>query len=215
MKRIPEKEEAIKGEEAYEYMNDHKLKDIEWIYKPFIKEIVRQNIRGEYLEVGAGPGFLATMIVEQLPDVKITAIDISPQMAEKSREYIKKKNLEQKINYKVVDATDKEKMSQLHKYNLIYSSFSLHHWRNPTQIFSNLWNVADEKGTIMVYDFKRVWWLYYAPLKASDSETIRSSYMRSELKYILNNSEVDNFKIKTLFPGFFQVVIAHKNGQLN
>ena len=56
-------------------------------FRGFLKRLRENNVKGRYLEVGDGPGILATMIAENDRDVSVTALDISPDMISVSSEY--------------------------------------------------------------------------------------------------------------------------------
>jgi len=126
--RIEQKEEAIGGvEEARKYAEAHK-KYARLMYRAFFKELGALHVSGDYLEMGAGPGFLAIMIAERDPDVNITAVDLSLDMATVANEYINERKLQDRINYVVGDVGDQDMMEGLGKFDLVYSTFSLHHW---------------------------------------------------------------------------------------
>jgi len=59
-------------------------------YRAFLKNLQSQDVKGRYLEIGAGPGVLAVEIARAHPEVKIIAVDISPDMATVGREYVNK-----------------------------------------------------------------------------------------------------------------------------
>lgn len=208
--RIEQKEEAIGGvEEAQKYAEAHK-KYARLMYRAFLKDLKALHISGDYLEMGAGPGFLAIMIAERNPDVSITAVDLSLDMATVANEYITERKLQDRIHYVVGDAGDQDMMEGLGKFDLVYSTFSLHHWKDPETAISNLWNAVKDKGTLYIHDFKRVWWLCFLPLKGGEIDSIRASYTPKELRTILQQLGITNYEIKTLFPFFLQSIIARK-----
>ncbi len=209
-RRIAHKDESIAWSGgAKEYAEAHrKFADMQ--YGAFVKDMKALNLSGHYLEVGAGPGFLAIMIAEDNPDVRITAVDISPEMAAVAQEYIEKKDLQDRIRYLVGDATDEEMISGLGKFDLVYSAFSLHHWKEPEQAIGNLWGAVGDKGVLYVQDFKRVWWLYVLPIKDGFIESVRASYTPGEVKAILQKVGISEYKVKTSFPFFMQSIMAWK-----
>jgi len=208
--RIERKEEAIGGvEEARKFAQAHK-KYAGLMYRAFLKDLKALHVSGNYLEIGAGPGFLAMMIAEHNPDVTITAVDISPDMAAVANEYINERKLQDRIHYLVGDVGDQDMMEGLGKFDLVYSTFSLHHWKDPGISISNLWSAVKDKGILFIHDFKRVWWLCFLPLKGGEIGSVRASYTPEEIRIILQELGVTNYKIKTLFPFFLQSIIACK-----
>ena len=63
----------------------------------FLKIFNALNIKGNCLEIGTGSGILATMLVANNPDIKITATDSSEIMLNIARDYITEKNLNNQI----------------------------------------------------------------------------------------------------------------------
>jgi len=209
-KRIEQDEEALAGaEEAKKYAEAHK-RYAGLMYRTLLKDLGALNISGKYLEIGAGPGFLATMIVENNPDVSITAVDISPGMVSVANEYIQERELQERIRYVIGDASDESTMRELGRFDLVYSAFSLHHWKDPERCISNLWNAVADNGILYIHDFKRVWWLYFLPLRTGEIRSIRASYTPKEIGAILRKLGLGKYKIKTLFPFFLQSIIVWK-----
>lgn len=207
-KRIPHKEESTVTRSAKDYAEAHR-KFADFQFGALIKNVKALNLSGQYLEVGAGPGFLAIMIAEDNPDVHITAVDISPEMAAVAQEYIAEKGLQARIRYLVADATD-ETIEELGKFDLVYSAFSLHHWKEPEKAVSNLWSAVKDNGVLYIQDFKRVWWLYYLPLNGGFMESIRASYTPGEIKATLQKAGISEYQVKTSFPFLMQSIIARK-----
>jgi len=209
-KRIEHKEETITGMENSEHYGETHGKHAELQYRALLKGIKTLNPPGHYLEVGAGPGILATMIAEDNPNINITAVDVSSDMVAVAKEYIQQKNLQDRIHCAICDARDAAAMEGLGKFDLVYSAFSLHHWKDPERCISNLWNALRANGILYIYDLKRVWWLYFLPLNNGFIESIRASYMPDEIGGFFQNLGVSNYKITTSFPFFMQSAIAWK-----
>jgi len=60
-------------------------------YKAFLANLQSLNIKGKYLEVGAGPGVLTVEIARTYPGVEITALELLPDMVRVGREYVARK----------------------------------------------------------------------------------------------------------------------------
>ena len=171
-----------------------------------MKDMKALNKPGHYLEMGAGPGILAIMIAEANPDISITAVDLSPDMAAVANEYIRERKLEDRIRYLVGDVSDENMMQGLGKFDLVYSAFSLHHWRDPDKSISNLWNAVRDNGVLYIYDFKRGWWSRLLPV----IDFLSAAYTPEEIRAILQKLGINNHKIKTLFPSFLQSITVRK-----
>jgi len=208
--RAEHREEAIMGTaDAQHYAETHE-KHAKLIYRAFLKDVRALGVSGRCLEVGAGPGVLAVMMVGQNPDVHITALDLSPDMKAVGEEYIKKKGLGDRIEYVLGDANDVGTIGGLGKFDLVYSTFSLHHWKDPAAAIGNLWNAVGEGGILYVHDLKRVWWSYLLPLGKGDRESIRAAYVPREIKRFLDDVGIKRYEIKTLFPYFWESMVARK-----
>ena len=98
LKRIEHEEEAIVSiNEVRRYAEAQRR--VKFMYRPLAKELQALNIAGSYLEIGAGPGLLATMLVEGNQNLSITAFDLSVQMANTAHEYIRSCQLQDRIHY--------------------------------------------------------------------------------------------------------------------
>lgn len=177
----------------------------------FLKVLHLVNIKGNYLEVGAGSGILATMIVEKYNDVQITATDSSATMLTIAKEYIDNKSLNDRIQLMTGNIEDDEFIKKLGYYDLIYSTFSLHHWKNPTKIISKLMDLLNENGALILYDLKRVWWLYWIPKQSGFFKSIRAAYTTKEIKQMLNGIGITNYTSTTVIPFFLQNITILKS----
>ena len=212
MKRIAEKTHQdnffSNPENARKYLentkNSSKAK-----YSDFLKTIKKLNIKGNYLEVGSGPGILTQIIAKQMPDAKITAIDISKEMIEIAEQDIEQ-SLKDKINYHVADACNIETIKELGKFDLIYSTFTMHHWDNAEIAIKNLFSVLNQNGVLYLLDLKRVFPFYQIPSKSGFIRSIRASYVKKEIKEMLSNCNISDYQLKTLFPFFMQTILINK-----
>ena len=96
LKRIVEnhQDENFSGiENARRYAKEAE-KSSKMRFRGFLNKLAILNIKGEYLEVGAGTGTLAAMIAKDNTKINITAIEMSSDMITVGNEYIKKKKLE-------------------------------------------------------------------------------------------------------------------------
>jgi 2-polyprenyl-3-methyl-5-hydroxy-6-metoxy-1,4-benzoquinol methylase len=179
-------------------------------FRGFLKRLRESNVKGRYLEVGAGSGIMATMIAENDRDVSITALDISSDMVSVAGEYIEKKGLQSQILPITGNIEDEDYIRTLGTFDFIYSTFSLHHWSNPVAVINNLMQLLNDQGILMIYDLKRVWWLYWIPIKNGFFKSIRAAYKPDEIRMILQKTTATRYKIETLFPFFLQNITLRK-----
>jgi ubiquinone/menaquinone biosynthesis C-methylase UbiE len=210
--RIEHAQESISGAtESQQYGERHDA-HARLQYRTLLREIAALNRAGRYLEVGSGTGFLATMVAEHNPAIHITALDLSAHMAALAKERIIEKNLQERISCAIGDAGDAASIGQFGKFDVVYSAFSLHHWKDAEKAIANLWNVLRADGILYIYDLKRVWWLYFLPVNGGFIESIRASYIPQEIHGLFKKLDIKKYKITTLFPFFMQSVIAWKPG---
>jgi len=210
MRRIEEhQEETIFDlESAQEYFNSVIKKSK--LYRPIIQHIKRLNIRGKYLELGSGPCVLTTLLAETIPDIHITAMDISPYMTEIAKQYIAQKHLNHRILPVTGNPTDIKALNALETYDFVYSTYSMHHWKNVANILKNSYRRVRKNGKLVIVDLKRVRWLYYLPVKNHwFFSSIRASYTLKEIQEIMKQLKINHYQIEEFFP-FSRMIIIDK-----
>jgi 2-polyprenyl-3-methyl-5-hydroxy-6-metoxy-1,4-benzoquinol methylase len=210
MKRIAESHQDyfFEIENARKYLNDAKNAS-KARFSNFLSTMKKLNIKGRYLEIGSGPGILAQTVAMQHPDVEIVANDISTEMIKLAKLDLAE-DLQTRIKYEIGDACDMESLKDLGKFDLIYSTFTLHHWDNAELAMQNLYSLLNENGILYIHDLKRVRWLYYIKSQSGFFNSIRAAYRPNEIKDILFKNEMKNFKIRTIFPYFMQSIVIKK-----
>jgi SAM-dependent methyltransferase len=181
------------------------------MYREFLRELKSLGLRGRYLEVGSGPGVLASIIAQDNPDVQITAVELSPDMVAFAREYVTGKGLQERIQFVVGDATDGELIGSLGEFDLVYSTLSMHHWQHPEKAIRNFTNVVADGGAILIYDLRRVWWLRWIPARGGFLDSVRASYLEPEIREMLQSLGVGSFEVREVFP-FMQLIVI-RNGK--
>ncbi len=210
MKRIVEIQQDyfFDAENANKYLKDAKNASNSR-FSNFLSSLKKLNIKGKYLEIGCGPGILTQTIALQHPNVEIIANDISPEMIKLAQQDLSK-DLKKRIKYKVGDACDINSLKDLGKFDLIYSTFTLHHWDNAELAIKNLYSTLNDNGILYIHDLKRVLFLYYIRKQNGFFNSIRASYKPKEIKIILQKIGIKNYKIKTIFPFFMQSIMIRK-----
>jgi SAM-dependent methyltransferase len=208
--RVQQKESEIWGKERVrKYAEGHR----KWagiMYGGVVKGVGELKTRGRFLEMGAGPGFLAIMLARKYTDITVTAVDLSADMAEVGRENIAANKLEDRISYIVGDVGDRELVQRLGKFDLVYSTLSMHHWEAPADAIRNLWNAVGDNGVLYIHDFRRLGFLGWLPVKDGLIDSIKAALRPQEIEAILRETGVSEYRIKTPFPYVFQSVIARR-----
>ena len=175
-------------------------------YKDFMKRLKSLDFRGPVLDIGAGPGVLTARVADSFPEVEITALERSRAMAEYGREYVRKKGVGERVRYVVGDAMDSELIGSLGKFGLVYCTYVLHNFEDAGMALGNFLEAADEGGTVFIYDFRRVWWVYYTPFKGGLVDSVKAAYQPSEVRAILGGLGIREVEIVKGFP-FTQSVV--------
>lgn len=201
-------EEAFAGLEAVkEYAESAKNSTMR--YRAFLRNIQALNIQGKYLDVGAGTGDLATIIAQNNPNVEITALEISADMVTVGEENIRNMGLQGRIKFIKGDAVDKETINELGEFDLIYSTYSLHHWENPRKVIDTLMSNLGNNGVLYLYDLRRVWWLYWIPIRNGFFNSIRAACVRREIEEMLTGFRPERYAIRDEFPFMHSIIIRN------
>lgn len=205
--RIEHHDEGITGaEEVRKYAENHR-KYAGIMYRPLLKDIERLGLSGRFLEIGSGPGFLAAMIAEKHREVGITAVDISPDMVGLAGDYMRERGLQDRVRCLVGDVGDRGLLESLGEFDLVYSSFSVHHWKDPERCLANIRASVREGGALCLYDLNRVWWLGLLPFGGRELRQLRGAYSSSELRSVLVRAGFRNFTIGKHCAGLLQSVL--------
>jgi SAM-dependent methyltransferase len=211
MKRIVESHQDyfFDIENATKYLNDSKNTS-KARFSNFLSSLRKLDIKGRYLEIGSGPGILTQVVARQHPDVEIIANDISPEMVKLAQQDLGE-NLKTRIKYEIGDACDIDSVKGLGEFDLIYSTFTLHHWDNAEIAIKNLYSLLKDNGLLYIHDLKRVIWLYYIKSQSGFFKSIRAAYRPGEIKTMLDETGIKNYKIKIIFPFFMQSIVIKKH----
>lgn len=210
MKRIVEDHQDyfFDIDNANKYLNDVKNAS-KARFSSFLSSLKKLDIKGRYLEIGSGPGILTQVIAKQHPDAEIIANDISPEMIKLAQQDLAE-DLKTRIKYIIGDACDINSIKDLGKFDLIYSTFTLHHWDNAELAIKNLYSLLNDNGLLYLHDLKRIFLLYYIKSNSGFFNSIRAAYRPGEIKTMLNKIGIKNYEIKTIFPFFMQSIMIRK-----
>lgn len=101
-------------------------------------------------------------------------------------------------------------MRSLGKFDFVYTAFSLHDWKPPDDALRNLWDAVGEPGVLYIYDFKRLGFLRFLPIKDDGFESMKAAYTPDEIKAVFQKVGITDYRIKNTFPFLMQSVIARK-----
>jgi SAM-dependent methyltransferase len=178
-------------------------------YRGFLKGLENLEIGSRYLEIGTGPGVLTVAVARENPDAHIMGVEISPDMVAVGREYVERAGLIDRIQLIVGDAEDSEILGSLGQFDLVYSTFSLHHWKDPRKVIQNLMSALVDGGALYIHDLRRAWWLCWVPIRTGFWNSIRAAYVPQEMREMLQEMGVERYQVKSVFP-FMQSILISK-----
>ena len=179
--------------------------------KNFFKILIGQQKTGRFLEIGSGSGFQTAQVVRNSPGIEIVAIEPSADMIATATKYLSQQGLGENVQFVQGAVESQPLIGSLGKFDLIYSTFSLHHWTDPACALQNLYNALKPGGTLLVYDFQRLWLTYYLPLSRGIRESIQASYTPAEIKLFLNWMNNLDYVIRSDFPYLYLLLTQQAN----
>jgi SAM-dependent methyltransferase len=175
-------------------------------YRVIVERISRLGVKRRYLEIGSGPAILTAMVAQAMPQAHITAVELLPDMITVAQEEVEKEGLTtDRINLIEGDAADAGLLDQLGQFDLVYSTYSLHHWDQPETVIENLLQAVTPGGTLFIHDLKRVWWLYWVPSRSGFILSIKAAYTPAEIRDLLAGMGMGRFEIQDGL--FYQSVV--------
>lgn len=180
------------------------------MYAPFLRRITSLNPQGTCLEVGAGTGLFTRLFAKRFPDARITAIDISKNMAERAIHMIEETGLSKRIEYLICDAADSEVITYLGPFDFICSVYSLHHWEEPTKIMENLIGSLNPGGILFIGDLRRT--ALFSPVhgRRANPDSPIAPYSRAELARLAALLPAGKYEIHSTFPYLIQSLTIKK-----
>jgi ubiquinone/menaquinone biosynthesis C-methylase UbiE len=199
--RIPHSnQEIITGQQmTTNYLRMQKMLGKFYLRK-FFAILDGQHKTGRFLEIGSGSGYQTAGVTEKYPQAEIIAVEPSVDMITVAAGYLAQHCLRDRVQIVQGSVEDEALIRSLGEFDLIYSTFSLHHWPDPDQAFRNLYGVLKPAGVLLIYDFQRDWLACQLPLSQGVVESIRAAYTPDEIKGILAQASIPQYAIRSSFP---------------
>ena len=196
-KRIPHSDnKVISGEKTTRNYLEMQKKFGKFYFKDFLAKFDKLSKGGRFLEIGPGPGYQTAVIAERYKPDEITGLEYSTDMINVAEEYILKKGMYNKVKFINGAVENTQLIKRLGKFDVVYSTFSLHHWTDPLLGIQNLFNCLNEKGVLYLYDFYRGGIFYYLKIKRGVWESIRASYTIEEIENILKKLNIQSYELE-------------------
>lgn len=108
---------------------------------------------GEAIDLGCGPGQLVITLARRSRDLRITGVDLSTEMLKQAEAYAIESGVEDRVSFKVGNA--QEIPFDDHSVDLVVSTLSLHHWKNPIAVMNEIARVLRPEGVYIIFDLRR------------------------------------------------------------
>ena len=109
----------------------------------------------QVLDIGPGPGGLAVELARRVRDLRLTGLDIDPAMVERAVLRARREGLDDRLAFVVGDVSALPFPDA--SFDLVTSSFSVHHWPDGAAGFAEIRRVLRPRGRAIVYDLPD-WW---------------------------------------------------------
>ena len=113
----------------------------------------RMMPEGEALDLGCGPGLLAVKLAQLAPGLRVTGVDLSPEMLAQGREHAAAAGLRESVDFRLGDAARIPFPDG--SLDLVVSTLSLHHWSDPVAVLDEIGRVLRPGGAFLVADLRR------------------------------------------------------------
>ena len=105
---------------------------------------------GKILEIGPGPGYLSIEIAK-IGHYQITGLDISETMIEIAKRNAQEAGVE--VEFRLGNAGNMP--FQDNTFDFVVSSGSLHHWKEPVNVFNEVHRVLKANGEALIGDVRK------------------------------------------------------------
>jgi len=172
-----------------------------------LKRLSRFQLKGRLLDIGCGPGYLAAGISRSFPNLRVTGLDISPDMVS-----IARGNWGALVvgDLDFIQADAAALPFPDNSVDFVVSSLSLHHWNDPVAVLREIHRVLVRGGSMLVFDPRRdspriVMWSFaigqalFAPhaIRITNGAvgSLWASYTAAELKEMLSAASFEKMKV--------------------
>jgi ubiquinone/menaquinone biosynthesis C-methylase UbiE len=124
------------------------------VYRQLLDGILQQDIaKGDVLDLGTGPGYVAIQLGRQRPGLRIVGLDLAAHMVQQAKRNAAKAGLDGRGLWPHADAQRLPFADN--SFELVISSFALHHWSEPLKILNEIARVLQPGGHYFLADLCR------------------------------------------------------------
>ncbi|MGQ9599012.1 MAG: class I SAM-dependent methyltransferase [Anaerolineae bacterium] len=182
------------------------------IHRRCVIQVLAQGVtHGVALDLGAGPGLMTLEIAQRLPGLHLIGLDLAAHMVEAAHRRAKRIGLDGRGFWPQADGHFLPFADD--SFDLVFSSFALHHWRDPLAVLNEVARVLKPEGRYFIADVCRevtLWQRLFAYLSipvvslpfgsywgyGGYYESVRAGYTRNEARALLRRSVLPPGEIK-------------------
>jgi ubiquinone/menaquinone biosynthesis C-methylase UbiE len=172
-------------------------------YRRVAAEVAQRVQSGKILEIGPGPGYISIEIAKLLPRAESIGLDVSQTMVEIAIRNAARAGVSDRVAFRLGNAS--QMPFPFESFDFVVSSGSLHHWKEPTRIFNEIYRVLKVGGEALIGDLRRdspkelknemvaeidSWFMRWG-LRHSFSD----AYIKNEMMEILAHTQFSDYKV--------------------
>jgi ubiquinone/menaquinone biosynthesis C-methylase UbiE len=126
------------------------------LFQDFYRIVARQVFEklkaGRVLDIGTGPGRLPILIASESPLLQVTGLDLSADMVKIATQEAQRRSLKN-VTFRQGSASELPFPDA--EFDLVISTLSFHHWKQPEKALDEIYRVLREGGEAWIYDVPR------------------------------------------------------------
>jgi ubiquinone/menaquinone biosynthesis C-methylase UbiE len=204
VRRVPERSAVEPRVLAWLYGLITETPMVRATHRRFVAGALAQGVdHGLALDVGTGPGYVAAEVARDRPALRMMGLDLAGHMVEKAGRYATWIGIEGRALWPQADGHRLPFADA--SFDLVLSSFALHHWNDPLLVLNEMARVLRPGGRYYLADVCREPNLFqrlfaYASIPAISLafgsywgyggyyESLRAGYTRAEAQALLDDS---------------------------